>query len=395
MMGQSSWIRKMFETGARLRAEHGDDKVCDFSLGNPNLPPPALFQQALLRVVGAQAEGKHGYMPNGGYPWARQRVAERVAVEQGVRLTAEHLIMTCGAGGGLNVALKTLLNPGDTVLASTPCFMEYRFYADNHGGTLELVPGREDFDLDVAALEAAITPKTAAVIVNSPNNPSGRIYPEATIRELAGMLAASSRRIGRAIYLLSDEPYRHIVYGGAVVPSVMAAYRDSIVATSYSKDLSVPGERIGWLAVNPEAEGAAELVDGFTLCNRILGYVNAPALMQRVVAEIGDAAVDPLVYQGKRDRLCDSLTAIGYELARPQGTFYLFPRAPGGDDLAAVNALQDELVLTVPGRGFGTPGYFRIAFCVDDDVIRRSIPGFARAFERLKLRATASRAPSR
>jgi aspartate aminotransferase len=287
----------------------------------------------------------------------------------------------------MNVALKTILNPGDTVLASTPCFMEYRFYADNHGGTLELVPSRPDFDLDVGALEAKITPRTAAVILNSPNNPSGRIYPEATLRDLGRMLADAGRRVGRAIYLVSDEPYRKIVYDGARVPSVMAACRNSIVVTSYSKDLSIPGERIGWLAVHPEADGVSELVDGFVLCNRILGYVNAPALMQRVVAGIGDAAVDPRVYQRKRDRLCDALSGIGYELARPQGTFYLFPKAPGGDDLAAVEALQTELVLTVPGRGFGTPGWFRIAFCVDDAVIERSIPGFERAFARLASKA--------
>jgi len=377
----------MFETGARLKAEHGAENVCDFSLGNPNLPPPGPFQQALRRIVEEPLEGKHGYMPNGGYPWVRKKVAVRVAAEQSVSLDESNLIMTCGAGGALNVALKTLLNPGDTVLASTPCFMEYRFYVDNHGGTLELVPAKADFDLDVAQLEAAITPRTAALIINSPNNPSGRIYPAATLRELGRMLAAASMRAGRTVFLVSDEPYRKIVYDGASVPSVMAAYRNSIVATSYSKDLSVPGERIGWLAVHPEADGAGELVDGFILCNRILGYVNAPALMQRVVAEIGDAAVDPQVYQRKRDRLCEVLARIGYRLSRPEGTFYLFPQAPGGDDLAAVEALQDELVLTVPGRGFGTLGHFRIAFCVGDDVIERSIAGFARAFERLTRNA--------
>ncbi len=387
MMGQSSWIRKMFEVGARLAAEHGPGAVCDFSLGNPNLAPPALFERELRRVVEEPLEGKHGYMPNAGYPWVREKIAARIAAEQGVRVDAGRILMTCGAAGAMNVALKTILNPGDTVLASTPCFMEYRFYVDNHGGTLELVPGRPDFDLDVAAMEAKVTPRTAAVILNSPNNPSGRIYPEATLRDLGRMLERASRRIGRTIYLLADEPYRKIVYDGAEVPSVMAAYRSSIVCTSYSKDLSIPGERIGWLAVHPEADGVSELVDGFVLCNRILGYVNAPALMQRVVAGIGDAAVDPRVYQRKRDRLCGALSAMGYELARPQGTFYLFPKAPGGDDLAAIDALQRELILTVPGRGFGAPGWFRIAFCVDDAVIERSIPGFERAFARLTSKA--------
>ncbi len=382
-MGQASWIRRMFEVGARLAAEHGPGVVCDFSLGNPNLAPPALFERELRRVVQEPLEGKHGYMPNAGYPWVREKIAARVTAEQGVPVDAGRVLMTCGAAGAMNVALKTILNPGDTVLASTPCFMEYRFYVDNHGGTLELVPGRPDFDLDVAALDAKITPRTAAVILNSPNNPSGRIYPEATLRDLGRMLADASRRVGRAIYLLADEPYRKIVYDGAEVPGVMAAYRNSIVCTSYSKDVSIPGERIGWMAVHPEADGVSELIDGFALCNRILGYVNAPALMQRVVAGLGDAAVDARVYQRKRDRLCDALERIGYQLIRPQGTFYLFPKAPGGDDLAAVEALQKELVLTVPGRGFGAPGWFRIAFCADDAAIERSIPGFERAFARL------------
>ncbi len=385
-MGQSSWIRRMFETGARLRAEHGADKICDFSLGNPNLEPPPEFRQALRRAVDDSSEGTHGYMPNAGYPWVRKKVAALVSGEQAVSLDERHLVMTCGAAGAFNIALKTILNPGDTVLVSAPYFMEYGSYVDNHGGVLEPVPARPDFDLDVDALEARITNRTAALIVNSPNNPSGRVYPEATLRALGSMLEAAGRRVGRAIYLMSDEPYRRVVFDGIRVPSVMAACRNSIVATSYSKDLSIAGERIGWLAVHPQAEAADELVDGFVLCNRILGFVNAPALMQRVVAETGGASVDAALYQRKRDRLYDALTRIGYRMRKPQGTFYLFPQAPGGDDLAAVQALQEELVLTVPGRGFGMPGHFRIAFCVEDAVIERSVDGFARAFERLAAR---------
>jgi aspartate aminotransferase len=386
MMGQSSWIRRMFEAGARLSREHGAENVCDFSIGNPNLEPPELFQQALHRIVDEPLPGKHGYMPNAGYPAVRAAVATRVSVEQGVHLDERRLLMTCGAGGALNVALKTILNPGDVVLASTPCFMEYRFYTDNHGGMLDLVSTKPDFDLDIGALEARITERTAAVLINSPNNPSGRIYPEATLRELGRMLEAAGKRVGRTIYLVSDEPYRKIAYGNARVPGTMAAYRNTIVGSSYSKDLSVPGERIGWLAVHPDADGAADLFDGFVLCNRILGYVNAPSLMQRVVAEAGDTAVDVGIYQRKRDRLCAALQRIGYEVSPPEGTFYLFPRAPGGDDLAAVEALQAELILTVPGRGFGTPGYFRIAFCVADAVIERSLAGFERALARLARR---------
>jgi aspartate aminotransferase len=383
MMSQSSWIRRMFEAGARLRQEHGADKVCDFSLGNPDLEPPQAFARSLRGLIDRADPGCHGYMPNGGYPEVRQAIASRVSAEQGANLDADHLLMTCGASGALNVALKTLLNPGDVVLTATPCFMEYRFYVENHGGTLDLVPSTVDFDLDVEALEARITRRTAAVILNSPNNPTGRVYGEVTLRALADMLEDASRRVGRPIYLLVDEPYRRIVYDGVRVPGVPGIYRNTLVGSSYSKDLSVPGERIGWLAIHPGADDADQIFDGFVLCNRILGYVNAPALMQRAVKEASHETVDVSVYRRRRDRLHRELSRMGYEVTLPQGTFYLFPRAPGGDDLAAVDALREELVLTVPGRGFGTPGYFRIAFCVDDAVIERALPGFERALKTL------------
>jgi aspartate aminotransferase len=383
MMDRSSWIRKMFETGALLKAQHGADRVCDFSLGNPNLDPPEQFQEALLEILGEKSPGRHRYMQNAGYPEVRQRVSEAVSGEQGVALSKEQLIMTCGAGGAMNVALKAILNPGDRIIVSTPCFMEYAFYADNHGGALDLVPSRDDFDLDIDALEAKITPSTAGLIVNSPNNPTGRIYPQGTLRDLGQMLEEKSRKMGRGIYLISDEPYRKIVYDGMEVPSAMAAYANSIVAGSYSKDLSIPGERIGFLAVHPEAEDLQALMNAFILCNRILGFVNAPALMQRAVARLQGISVDPALYQTKRDRLWDGLVSAGYQVVRPDGTFYLFPESPNGDDLAIVEALRQELILTVPGRGFGTPGYFRIAFCVDDAVIERSLEGFARARERV------------
>jgi aspartate aminotransferase len=290
--------------------------------------------------------------------------------------------MSCGAAGGLNAALKALLDPGDEVIASVPYFVEYGGYADNHGGTLVLAPTKGDFDLDVAAIESKIGPRTAALIVNSPNNPTGRVYPERTIRELAAMLGAASRRSGRTVYLVSDEPYRHVVYDGVRVPSVLAAYPHTVVVTSHSKDLSLPGERIGSVAVNPAAEDAKQLVDAVVTATRLLGYVNAPALMQRVTARLQGVSVNPALYRTRRDRLYDALTGMGYAMARPEGAFYLFPKAPGGDDLAFVRALQDELVLAVPGRGFGLPGYFRIAYCVDQAVIERSLEGFRRAIAR-------------
>jgi aspartate aminotransferase len=379
MMESSSWIRRMFETGNQLRSIHGADKVCDFSLGNPDVEPPAAFQRALEEVVTAAVPHKHGYMPNAGYPEVRARVAQQVSIEQGVALAAENIVMSCGAGGGLNAALKAILNPGDEVIVSTPCFVEYGFYADNHGGKLVLAPGKPDFDLDVGAIESRVTKNTAAVIVNSPNNPSGRVYPERTLRELADMLLATGRKTGRPIYLVSDEPYRSLAYDGTVVAGIMGLYPHSIVVSSYSKDLSLPGERIGYVAVSPQADGSGALVDGVVLCTRILGYVNAPALMQRVVARLQGVHVDVEVYRRKRDLLCSALRGMGYELFKPQGAFYLFPKAPGGDDLAIVKALQERLVLVVPGRGFAMPGYFRIAFCVDTDVIKRSFDGFEKA----------------
>ena len=383
-METSSWIRRMFETGNLLRAKHGADKVCDLSLGNPDVEPPAAFQKALEEVVAARIPKKHGYMPNAGYPDVRARVASRVSAEQGVPLEGGQVVMSCGASGAMNAVLKTILDPGAEVIASIPCFMEYAAYVDNHGGTLLLAPSQPDFDLDVDAIQARISPRTAAVIVNSPNNPTGRIYPEETLRHLAAVLTAMGEKRGRPIYLLADEPYRKIVYGDAKVPGIMRLYPHSIVVTSYSKDLSLPGERIGFAAVNPAADEAKKLVDGIILCTRILGYVNAPGLMQRVIGALPDVSVDVEIYRRKRDLFCAALSGMGYEFAVPEGAFYIFPKAPGGDDLAFVNALQEELVLVVPGRGFSLPGYFRIAYCVDTPVIERSLAGFQKVIGSLR-----------
>lgn len=382
-MENSSWIRRMFETGNVLRAKHGAEKVCDLSLGNPDVEPPAAFQKALEDVVASRVSKKHGYMPNAGYPDVRARVAAQTALEQEVALDGGSVVMSCGASGAMNAVLKTILDPGAEVIASIPCFMEYASYVDNHGGTLVMAPSRPDFDLDVDAIRSRITDRTAAVIINSPNNPTGRIYPEETLGRLASMLLAEGKRRGRAIYLVSDEPYRKLAYDGVKVPGIMRLYPHSLVVTSYSKDLSLPGERIGFAAVNPSADDAKKLVDGIILCTRILGYVNAPGLMQRVVCSLQGLSVDIEIYRRKRDMFADALSAMGYQFAVPEGAFYLFPKAPGGDDLAFVRALQEELVLVVPGRGFSMPGYFRIAYCVDTPVIERSLPGFKRVIQAL------------
>ena len=401
-MQGSSWVRAMFETGIKLKKEHGAENVCDFSLGNPDLEPPAEFHASIRKILDEEISGRHGYMPNGGYPDVREAIAHYVAVEYGAAVRGEHVVMSCGAGGALNVVIKSILDPGDVVLACTPCFMEYRAYAENHGGELELVAGTDDFNLDVGAIAAAIDARSAdssgagaggaesrvaesrvaAIIINSPNNPSGRVYPESTIAALGAMLEEKSRETGRTIYLVSDEPYRKIVYGDVKVPSVFSHYRNAIVASSYSKELSIPGERIGWIAVHPEIDDKTDLINALILCTRILGFVNAPALMQRVVVRLAGLTVDLTPYTRRRNLLCKNLKAMGYELIEPEGTFYLFPRAPGGDDMAFVEALQKELVLTVPGRGFGSPGHFRMAFCVGEEVIERSFG----AFEKVRAR---------
>ena len=377
---QSSWIRKMFEEGIGLRKQFGADRVYDFSLGNPNIDPPLLFEDHLEKIVKTAGPGRHAYMPNAGYPETRAAVAAHLSETHGLSLAAEHIIMTCGAGGALNVILKTLLDPGDEVLVPSPFFVEYRFYADNAGGILKTVETKDDFSLDLDAMESAITDRTKVVLINSPNNPTGRVYDEGSIRALAALLEDKGRALGKTIYLVSDEPYGEIVYDGVRVPSILQACPNSIVATSYSKSLSLPGERIGYIAVNPILSGVRDAIDGMVLCNRILGFVNAPALMQRVIAGIQGLRVDVGQYRRKRDLLCDGLASIGYRFHRPEGAFYLFPKTPIGDDVAFVTALQKRRILTVPGSGFGGPGHFRIAYCVDDATIVNAMEGFEETF---------------
>ena len=381
---RSSWIRKMFEEGARLKAKYGAGNVFDLSLGNPNVTPPEAFRRALNQVVQSSGPNDHVYMPNTGYPQVRRTIAEHLCREEGAAFTENDIIMTCGAAGALNVILKTLLDSGDEVITPTPYFVEYNFYAGNHGGILKTVPTCDDFTLDIDAISAAITARTKVVLINSPNNPTGQVYTTDNLQSLGACLEEKSRELGRTIYLVSDEPYRKIIFDGQTVPSVFAGYAESIVATSYSKDLSVAGERIGYIAVNPAAKFREALVGGMTLANRILGFVNAPAIMQRVVAQIPGATVDVAEYARKRDILCDGLADCGYEFVKPAGALYVFPKTPIADDVEYVRALQEERVLVVPGSGFGGPGYFRAAFCVDDDTLRNSLPGFRKTMARFR-----------
>jgi len=384
ILTKSSWIRKMFEEGGRLKAIHGAENVYDFSLGNPNLDPPEAFKTILKTLLDHEPPGCHGYMPNTGYPEVRKAVADYLCSEQGVSISASEIIMTCGAAGGLNVILKALLDPGDEILTPTPHFVEYGFYVGNHGGVLKTVPTHPDFTLNIEAISNAITPRTKAVLINSPNNPTGQIYSEDSLMALGNVLTQKGKSFGRTIYLMADEPYRKVIYDGVKVPSVFGCYVESIMTTSYSKDISIPGERIGFIAVNPAATYKETLLGAMALTNRILGFVNAPALMQRVIARMQGASVDISAYARKRELLCNGLLESGYDFVKPPGTFYLFPRTPIPDDVEFVKALQQELILVVPGSGFGGPGHFRIAFCVSDDTIIKSLPGFKRVMDHFK-----------
>ena len=381
---RSSWIRKMFEEGARLKREHGAANVFDFSLGNPNLDPRKSVKDAIAAAAADNTPGIHGYMPNAGLPAVRVAVAAEIRRREGLDINEHSIVMTVGAGGALNVTLKTLLNRDDEVVIPKPFFVEYLFYVDNHGGKPVLVETAADFSLDLQAIEAAISEKTAAVLINSPNNPTGKVYSENEIRELGKLLERKSAEVGRSIVLISDEPYRGITYDGVTVPSILTAYKNSIVATSFSKDLSLPGERLGYIAMNPRMENAAMTMDGLVLSNRILGFVNAPALIQRAVTTVLGDLVDVSVYKRRRDRLYEALTSFGYECVKPQGAFYLFPKSPLEDDISFVAALQKKLILTVPGTGFGGPGYFRIAYCVSDETIEGSLKGFEEAIREVK-----------
>ncbi len=366
----------MFEEGIRLKQQYGADNVYDFSLGNPVQEPPPQFHEALRHVVEQPRPGMHRYMPNTGYPETRAAIANQLAQETGLAWHENHIVMVVGAAGGLNVVLKTLLDPGDEVVIFAPYFVEYLFYVENHQGVSKVVRTDEQFNLDLDALAEVLSPRTKAVLINAPNNPSGVIYPAETIAALGDLLRQKQAAFGTEIYLLSDEPYKKLLYDGAVYPDVYAHYTNSLVVTSHAKDLALPGERIGYIAINPDCANLQDIQDGLSFANRTLGFVNAPALMQHVITYLQGVTIDMSEYEHKRALLCDNLAAMGYQFVRPQGAFYLFPKAPIEDDVAFVKVLQDERILTVPGNGFGTPGYFRISYCVEEETIERSLDGF-------------------
>jgi aspartate aminotransferase len=364
----------MSEEAARLRALYGAENVFDFSLGNPNLEPPPEFRRVLAELLADPAPGLHGYMPNAGYPETREAVARNLSAEQGVEIPAANVVMTCGAAGGLNVVLRTILDPGDEVVVPRPYFAEYGFYVDNHGGVLRTVPTTDDFALDLEAIGAAIGGKTRAVLINSPNNPTGRVYSAESLASLGELLARKSSEIGRIIFLVSDEPYRKIVYDGVQVPSVFGVYDNTIVASSYSKELSLAGERIGFVVASPAIPDVSRLIAGLVFANRVLGFVNAPALMQRAVARLQGVRADIGLYERNRRILHGALTEAGYSVSLPQGGFYLFPRSPIADDVAFVMELAERRVIGVPGTGFGLPGYLRLSYCVGPHVVDGALP---------------------
>ena len=384
-LGNSSMIRKMFEAGNELRKKYGNDKVYDFSLGNPDVPAPAAVKTALQEIAEkADQPFALGYMPNAGYPECRAKLGEYLTREQGVTVPGSHVVATCGAAGGINAFFRAVLEAGDEVICPSPYFVEYAFYAGNFQGKLVPVPSKKDtFELDCQAIAAAINSKTRAVLVNSPNNPTGQIYTRKELEELAAVLNEASDKYGRTIYLIADEPYRYLNYDNCEVPSVFSVYSASVVIGSFSKTLSLAGERIGYVAVNPALEGAEELLNGVIMTNRILGYVNAPALAQQILIRSVDATVDLDIYRRRRNLMAEVLTDAGIEFLMPKGAFYFFPKSPVADERIFVEKLLAERILAVPGRGFGLEGHFRLTFCVDESIIANSAESFKNAMKKL------------
>ena len=374
----NSAIRMMFEEGNRLRAKYGADKVFDFSLGNPSVPAPDSVREAIIELVNTtDPTVLHGYMSNAGFEDVRQTIAESLNRRFDTKFSAKNLIMTVGAASGLNVILKTILNPGEEVIVFAPYFLEYGAYVRNYDGVLvEISPDTTTFQPNLAEFEQKITPKTRAVIVNTPHNPTGVVYSEETIKKLSAILEAKQKEFGTVIYLISDEPYRELAYDGVEVPYLTKYYNNTVVGYSYSKSLSLPGERIGYLVIPDEADGSEELISAATIANRTLGCVNAPSLIQKVVAKCVDAKTDLAAYDKNRQALYNGLKDCGFECIKPQGAFYLFVKSPVEDEKAFCEAGKKYNILMVPGSSFACPGYVRLAYCVSYETIVNSFPEF-------------------
>lgn len=375
-MQLGSWIRRMFEEGIAMKKQFGVENVYDLSLGNPIMEPPPEFKREIRRLAEHPFPGMHGYMENAGYPETRAAVAAQLTRETGIKLTEKDVIMAVGAAGAINVAMKTILDPGDEVIVFLPWFVDYFNYVQNHDGVVKLVPTDADFMPRLDELQKSIGPKTKAVLINSPNNPTGVVYSEDLMRRMGEILRKKEAEYGTEIFIVSDEPYKKIIYDGLKYPSPLNVHRHTIIATSHSKDLSIAGERIGYVALHPDSSHHDEMITGLVFCTRVLGFINAPAFMQNVVRHLQDVTIDVSEYQRHRDFIYGNLAKWGYKVNKPQGAFYIFPRCPIGDDVAFVHELQREHhVLTVPGVAFGTPGYFRLVYCVDDRTLERAMPG--------------------
>lgn len=377
-------IRKMFEEGAVLKKKFGADNVYDFSLGNPDLDPPEEVVAAIKRVSEDTSHMCHGYMPNAGYPEARAAMAEKTSLEQGVSVSFEAVVMAVGAAGAMNSVIKAIVNPGDEIIVPCPYFAEYDHYIHNHGAEIRRVPTKEDFSLDIDAVKNALNEKTAAIIINSPNNPTGKIYSENEIKALASVLEDFGKKNGREPYIIADEPYRAIVYNGKKVAPIFPHYKNSVIVTSFAKNLSVPGERIGYIAVNPAAVDFKEMVQACIVTTRILGYVNAPAFFQKVIARSWNAKCDYSLYEKRMKEITEVMDFAGLKYVVPEGAFYLFVKVPDGwndDDLAFTNHLKKFNILCAPGSGFSGKGWFRIAYCVSEKTILNSKDAFKKAVE--------------
>ncbi|WP_147612585.1 pyridoxal phosphate-dependent aminotransferase [Treponema pectinovorum] len=378
----SSVIRQMFEEGIRLKKLYGQDKVFDFSLGNPDLEPPPQLKEEIIKQAKNDFHGCHGYMSNAGFPETRKAIAEKVSLEQNFQVESKNVVISCGAASALNCIFKTLLNEGDEVIVPSPFFSEYRNYVGNYNGKLVEVPSKDDFSLEIQAIKDALSPKTAAILINTPNNPTGKVYSQKEIEDLVFILDEYSKNSERKPYLIFDEPYRAIVYDGVTIPTVFDKYNYSIIISSFAKDLSIPGERIGYMAVNPNCDEADEVVNAFTFCLRTLGFVNAPAFFQRVISKTWNAKVDYSSYKKRRDLLMAILDEAGFEYFRPDGAFYLFVKVPDfwkGDDGAFCEHLKKFFILSAPGIGFGKKGFFRLAYCVSEKTIINSREAFINA----------------
>ncbi len=372
----------MFENGRELKLKYGEENVFDFSLGNPDVAPPKKFFDIYSKITQNTKTSDHSYMPNAGYISTREKLANYLSKIYNKKISANNLILTSGAAGAINIALKSILNPEDEIIIISPFFPEYIFYIDNHNGQPIIVDSDENFDLNIENIEKKITQKTKGIIINSPNNPTGKVYSKNKLSDLSKLLEKYEKKYNHPIYIISDEPYRNIVYDKIEIPSLLELHPNTIIANSYSKELSIPGERIGYALINPDCAGKDILFDALVLCNRICGFVNAPATIQRVLEKLIEdyEAVNIKLYEVRRNKICDMLKEIGYELTKPAGAFYLFPKSPIEDDIEFINILLKENVLCVPGSGFGRKGYFRIAYCVDEKIIEKSYNGFKNAF---------------